>query len=267
MSYKILFTDLDGTLLDGNSEISGENRAAAAEAFAGGKQFVVCSGRSHLSLGYFEKPLGLDAPGRYGVAFNGGVVYETLLKKILFEKPIDNATGAELAKTLASLTENVMVYAGDKLLAEQEAPLIKTYGGFTRLPVTYIGDFSKIKDDFIKIIIKGPFELLSEIKSAVMPDFGDRCNIFFSSETLLEFAGPETHKGTGMNFLIGYLGISPDETIAVGDQANDIEMLRAAGLGIAVANATPDVKAAADIVLDETNDESAVSRAIREWLI
>jgi hydroxymethylpyrimidine pyrophosphatase-like HAD family hydrolase len=144
MGYKILFTDLDGTLLDARSEISEKNRLAVARALARGKQVVICSGRSYLSLDYFERPLGLTAAGRYGVAFNGGVVYETLTKKILFEKSISRETGVRLAKELTKLTSDVMVYAGDLLLVESATPLIDSYGGHARLPLNVIGDFSEI---------------------------------------------------------------------------------------------------------------------------
>jgi len=80
----------------------------------------------------------------------------------------------------------------------------------------------------------------------------------FSKPHFLEILHPEVNKGNGLRHLANHVGIAIDETIAVGDNLNDLEMLRAAGLGIAVANAHDRLKAVADVVLSRSAGDGAI---------
>ncbi|MDR1665234.1 MAG: Cof-type HAD-IIB family hydrolase [Clostridiales bacterium] len=267
MSYRALFTDLDGTLLNARSEISPANKAAIADAFAAGKQVVLCSGRSWRSLDYFERALDMLKPERYGVAFQGGVVYESLSKRVLFSQKMEYEMALEIAKTLDGYGAAPLLYTDTRLTARRKTVNTEMYSRHANLPVEYIQSFDEIKDGIQKIIVEGECDELTEIAEKITPRFSGRCNIFFSASDLIEFTHIDVHKGHGMRFLAHRLGIDMKEIIAVGDQGNDIEMLREAGLGVAVANATQGAPEAADIVLEESNDKDAVSKVIREWLL
>jgi hydroxymethylpyrimidine pyrophosphatase-like HAD family hydrolase len=88
----------------------------------------------------------------------------------------------------------------------------------------------------------------------------------FSHPTILSFSSLDAHKGRALEFLREYLGLKRGETLAIGDNTNDVPMLKAAGLGVAVGNASPEAKAAAGAALEETNDENAVGVAIERFL-
>lgn len=266
--YQLLFTDLDGTLLDSRSKLSEANRKAIAKALSAGKHIVICSGRSWKSLGHFEHALDLDRPGRYGIAFNGSVVYENTRDKLfLFQQPMEARLGQEVVAALKSVGADMILYTGDRLLIERETPDIQSYTHKVKLTPTFVSHFEEVTEDIIKIVIKGPHRRLAEIKKSITPLFAGRCSVFFSSDDLLECSHPEAHKGRAVTFLAEYLGIPKEAVIAVGDHANDISMLQTAGLGIAVANAVPETKAAADLTLRESNDRDAVSRVIHEYLL
>ena len=267
MEYKILFTDLDGTLLDNKSNITALCKEAAASAFAAGKQVVLCSGRTWKSLDSFEKELGIHGKNRYGIAFNGGLVYETSGKKILFSQPMENSVGVSVVNELKKLDADILMYAGETLYAEHETEMNAGYSRHVNIPIQYIPDLTEIKSEIMKIIVKGEYSHLSNIEKITAPLFAGKCNVFFSSSTLIEYAHLNTHKGAGLKFLCGHLNIPIEESIAMGDQANDIEMLAEAGLGIAVSNAPDDVKAAADVVLPISNDEEAFHYVVNEWLL
>jgi Cof subfamily protein (haloacid dehalogenase superfamily) len=270
MRYQIIFTDLDGTFLNSRGEISGANKKAVADAMAAGKQVVLCSGRSWRSIAYYEQELGLDKPGCYGVSFNGGIVYANPPgdRKFLLTQPLDNTFGQELTRILKEMNAEILIYAGEELFAEEESREMIQYSAHTRIPARVIGDFAKITDDFIKILIKGENTFLLEVEREMKTRFGGRPgNIFFSDARLLEIGPLHGHKGYGMKFLAEHLHIPMPEVIALGDEANDITMLTAAGLGIAVSNAVPGAKAAADIVLPYSNDEDAFSHAVYDYLL
>jgi hypothetical protein len=272
MSYQILFTDLDGTLLNSRGEITEANRQAITKAIAHGKKVVLCSGRSWRSLQYYEQDLGLDKPGCYGVSFNGGVIYvytdKTGERDFLLKQYMDNALGREIARALKKTGVEIAVYTEDDLVAEEVTSQIRFYSNFTRIPVRIVNDFDEVTEPFVKILAKGENAVLRETEREMSIRFKDSsCNIFFSSPELLEFGPSDGDKGKGIIFLAEYLNIPLSEVIAMGDEANDITMLQAAGLGIAVANAVPGAKAAADLTLLYNHNQDAVSHVIHTYLM
>jgi hydroxymethylpyrimidine pyrophosphatase-like HAD family hydrolase len=87
-----------------------------------------------------------------------------------------------------------------------------------------------------------------------------------SQPTYLECLAPNVNKGIALKVLAGSLKIPMEEVIAVGDQPNDVEMVREAGLGVAVANAHPECLAVADVVLERTNNEAAVEELVERYI-
>jgi hypothetical protein len=270
MSYKILFTDLDGTLLNDHGQISAANREAVALAQAKGKQVVLCSGRSWRSLALFDEELGLNKPGNHGVSFNGGAVYHYTPDGMgfLLQQSLENALGLQIVKALKAFDADILVYAGKELLAENESAEMQHYSQHIKIPAIVVEDFAKLNTDFVKILARGENQTLKHIEREMNRRFDPaRCNIVFSSDILLEFSPPNGHKGFGVHFLAKHLGIPMQSVIALGDEANDITMLQAAGLGVAVANAVPGAKAAADITLPYSNHQDALSHVIHTYLL
>jgi len=173
----------------------------------------------------------------------------------------------ELIDSLKSKGASVLVYQGGDLYAEYESQDVIDYRSGVLLPVIILNDFRQLSGDPSKVLIRGQKSFIQYLEGALRDQASGRCNTFFSTDHLLEYCPLEATKGAGLISVCGYLGISPEETIAVGDQNNDISMLRAAGLGIAVANATDEAKEAADLVLDKTNDQNAIAEIINKFLI
>ena len=267
VGYKVLFTDLDGTFLNSKSEFSEANKEAVRKFLDAGFQLVICSGRSWRSLEHFEKQIGLIAPGRYGVAFNGAIVYETLTKKFLYEDTMENSVGLDIANTLLNYEADIVIYSGDKLISSKETDVFIKYRDYTRLPATIVNNFNEVEGSIIKVLAIGENKKLKKMVEDVAPKLAGICGICFSSDILLEFAGPDVNKGRGMMVLADHLGYKRDEIVAMGDQGNDVQMLKEAGLGIAVANSVPAAREAADITLEKSNNEDAVSYAINKWFL
>ena len=268
-----LFTDLDGTLLDNNGIVSDENKAAIKYAVDNGKNVILCSGRNWRSLKYYEKMLGLDRQGFFGVAYNGGAIYVNKedSKEFLYRKMLDKYIAFDLLIDLKQRLESdmhILVYANeDRLIAEENVLSTEVYARYRKLNICFVGDFLKIQTDFGKVLLNGPFEKLEKIRIDMIPKYKGRANIFFSAHELLELGPVGVNKGNAIKFLSEYMNIPLDEIIAIGDEANDIEMLKTAGLGLAVANATEPAKQVADIIMEESNAQSAVSVAIYKYLI
>jgi Cof subfamily protein (haloacid dehalogenase superfamily) len=264
--YRLILSDLDGTLLNSKSEATDDVKKSIAEIQSLGVHFALCSGRAYESLSFFEKDLGLDKPGVYGIGFNGGVVYETFSHKILLSNKLKNALALEIVEELQRFNANILVYIDEKLYAEKRNKYTNAYSDSAKMPLVIVDSFKELKLDFSKVLLRGEYNDLIEIEKALKPKIAGRANSFFSSATMLEFSDLNAHKGYGLEFLAKYLGIAVEDTIAVGDQINDLTMLKSAGLGIAVKNAVDEAKAAADAVLDATNDENAIGRVLELFI-
>ena len=101
----------------------------------------------------------------------------------------------------------------------------------------------------------------------ISPELYNQYEIFKSRELLLEWSPKNVHKATGLSKLIEYLGIDQSQVMACGDEANDLSMIEWAGLGVAMQNAVPAVKAVANVVTPMTNDEEAVAWAIEKYVL
>jgi hydroxymethylpyrimidine pyrophosphatase-like HAD family hydrolase len=96
--------------------------------------------------------------------------------------------------------------------------------------------------------------------------FGDRLSVFKSAPEFIEMISPSVSKGEAVAWLVGQLGVDLRQVLAIGDGENDVEMLQLAGIGVAVANAMPATKAAADVCV-AANDESGVAEALRRFVL
>jgi len=271
MEYHALFTDFDGTLRTNASgvKISEANIKAIHTAKAAGKHVVICSGRSWKSLAPYEEMLGLNKPGGHGVAFNGGVVYAYTEKgrEILFRQTMETATAHNIIRQLRQLASpevKIFAYDGnDDLYAEEHLRGKVRFGEDSYLELAFVDDFLEMTNGFSKFVLLGDNSELKKIANQVSGDY----DTVFSAHDLFEFVPPGVNKGQGVAFLADYLKIPMEKIIAMGDEGNDAAMLKRAGLGVAVANATAPAKEVADIVLAESCDEDAVSVVINRYLL
>jgi len=268
--YKLIALDLDGTLLDDFGIVPEANKEYIRKAMDCGVQVALCSGRSYISLARFENMLGLDKPGCYGICFNGGIVYDAFNKEIISDIRMSREVALELAKLIKSLAEGLelglAIYTGDDLYVEHASEDINSYASKSRIELTVLESFSEITQDVTKLVAKGENSLLQVLYGKMLGLVDGRCQMFFTATNLLEFIPLESGKGRGLHILAEKLGIPINETMAVGDQVNDIDMIQAAGLGVAVANAVDEVKAVAGYVTRTDNNAGVIKEIAQEFL-
>jgi Cof subfamily protein (haloacid dehalogenase superfamily) len=119
---------------------------------------------------------------------------------------------------------------------------------------------------FNKMIVMDDPTHMPDLRQKVAAHVDGLADLVLSSPFLLEIMPRGTSKGAGLAWLLDYLGISPDEVLALGDADNDIEMLRMAAIGVAMANAMPMVKQAADVIV-ASNDADGVAEAIERFVL
>ncbi|MCL2189870.1 MAG: Cof-type HAD-IIB family hydrolase [Defluviitaleaceae bacterium] len=276
MKYEMLCSDVDGTLLNSEGKISEGNCAAVQEALKKGKKIVLCSGRTWRSLKFYEETLGTHIAGQFGIGFNGGVVYEILPNgevKLLHSHMMPHAISHEIFTVLppivAQYNEMTIVAYNNKghLIVEKSLDGSGLFDEMRKLGAHTVPSYIAETGDMYKVLVHGKNEELQQLAAFCKERFAGKCQTMFSARTLLELTPMGVDKGQGVKFLAAHMGIPIEAVIAVGDEANDSAMLKAAGLGIAVANAVPCAVEAADIQIKQSNNDSAVGAVIREYLL
>ena len=243
MKRYAFFLDIDGTTL-ANGVIPEENVAAINAAVENGHYVFVCTGRSYSRLG----PVVLDAANWSGVITSLGA-------EIHFggEKIRNRTLSPELAEKIASeiLKSDVWLIAGNgdgciainrddakSVRVNDEASFASALKGITKL------DMSPTLPEKIE-------QLVSE-----------EMKIFYH-KTYSEAAIKDVSKSEAIEFILKKLNVPRENSVAIGDSVNDLDMLEYAGIGVAVANASEEVKAAADMIT-ESEVNCGVAKAIRE---
>ena len=273
--YRLIASDLDETLLDSDHRIPERVRAAVAAARERGVRFVPATGRPFNSVDGTLSDLGLlGEAGEYVLSFNGGVITENA-------NAAHPLTSCELpAKTAEALYETgverglcVHVYTLEHVYLYNYLPVERAYiEGRMNIVETHertLDFLDKTGEKLVKLLFMSTDmdELHALEAELAASGLTQGLDVVYSSNRYLEFNAPGINKGTGLLELARLLGIPQDQTMAIGDNSNDIPMLRAAGLGVAVANATDEAKAAAGYVCEADNNAGGVAEAIERFVL
>ena len=266
---KILFTDLDGTLLNNNSEVSVGTKSFLDEFLAAGNKLVLSSGRPRDSVLEVKNNAGLTQSGILLICNNGTLVYDCDLHKPILEKTMPLSYVSHLQKEADALGLHIQTYTRDSIVCREEDEEIRFYRRRIHLPLILAGDYaSTLTAEPYKMLA---IELRDHEKLLAYCDrianwAKDKIAYIFSNEWYLELFVKDAGKGNAVRFVCDYFGIPLSNAYAAGDADNDISMIQAAGTGIAMANAAPEVKEAADIVTRLSNDKDGLAECIRELL-
>jgi len=271
---QLILSDLDETLLNDDGTIHPENIAAIQAFTQNGGYFVPNTGRSYKSVYGTLAQLGLNKTTQYVVSYNGGaivaiapdgqeeIVVEHGMSLTLAQKIFDLGQVNDVVDTHVYTRDNLYIYnisaTDQRYMTERQVP-------YTEITTTDLS-FMANEGPVMKVIFEHPDPAVQQaIADAVTGVVGDEVLVTFSSNRYVEFNPKGVDKGvTGLE-LADILGIARDDTAAIGDNLNDAAQIKAAGVGVAVANAKPEIKALADVVLTTTNNEAAVADFIQHY--
>lgn len=270
-TYKIIACDMDETLLSSDASICRRNIEAIANAKAQGVKFVPCTGRGFRSVEGVLKTLNLfDEAGQYVIGFNGASITENKGHRSLFWDPIPFDLADRIYRKSASYGLCMHIYTRDTVYISGVTP---DEEDFLRGRMAYVPtaektlDFLRGKEEVCKLIIMHTdYSRLQEIHAEMKPLLDD-ITVSFSSNRYIEFMHKGVTKGVALLKLAAMLGVEPEETMAIGDNINDIEMLQAAGLSIGVHNLNPLIRQYCNVVTDATNNDGAVGEAIETFVL
>lgn len=272
MGYKLIACDLDETLLNDEHLVGAKNVAAikrAREEY--GVKFVPATGRGFMQIQPELKELQLyDLEGEYVISFNGGALTENKNNRIIEFKGLEFSKMKEIFEAGLNFDVCIHVYTPDNLyvfnLSESERQRIKNQKLEAVYPEVNSVDF--LKDTPISKILYQNVDVpyLMSLEEGLKPITDGHCAVSYSSNRYMEFNALGVDKGQGLIDLANKLGIAIEETIAVGDNYNDMAMLKVAGLSVATNNAVDDVKAACDYTTNANNNEGVVAELIEKFI-
>ena len=272
MRTKIFFSDLDGTLLDDDKNVSEKDLASIYSMLDKGHRFVIATGRPIFSAKLVAKNLKLYREGIFIAASNGGVIYDCGAEKIISSSCLDPDTVDMLFRAALSEGLSVHTYTDDFVVSVVKTPEIEAYTSRIMMPFKMLGsipeDLPAPPPKLIVMSIKeGSRKRLEEFERAHATLVAGRAQSVFSNDYLLEYLPPGVSKGRALKVLCDLLGIPASDSIAAGDEANDIPMLEAAGVGAVMLNGTDEAKSHADYVAAHSNNESGVSEIIEKFVL
>ena len=266
---KILFTDLDGTLLNNESQISEKTKLFLDEFIRSGNKLVLSSGRPLLSVLEVKENAHLDYPGIIIIANNGTLIYDCDSKTPLLEKRLPLPYVAYLQAQAKAQGLHIQTYTDDSVVCMTEDDEIRFYRRRIHLPLL-------LAEDYAAFLPKEPLKMLAIHLSdhAKLTAFCDsiadwavdKIQYIFSNDYYLELFDKDAGKGNAIRFVCDYFHIPLADSYAAGDADNDISMLKAAGCGIAMANAAPAVKKAADVITLKDNDNDGLAEFMQSTL-
>ena len=265
----ILFTDLDGTLLNDENKLSAKNTEAIRQALKRGHQIVICTGRPLASGKILARELGLDTRGCYCIAFNGGEIYDMYRGESIYKRTIPMDFVRYLFDEAKRHGLHCQTYDDASILTESENVDLDFYAARTNIPYRLVKDVTAVlPGDPVKVIVinASDHERLVRFQEDTEEWCKGRVDRVFSCAEYLEHMAPGVSKGDAVLRLCRHLSIPVSQAIAAGDAPNDLSMIRAAGIGAAMANADAQVKAQADYVTKHDNNHDGVAEIIETFM-
>jgi len=269
MPYKLLFIDIDGTLVGNDFAISKKNKNAISLAIKNDINVILCSGRSYASLRFFVDELSLIKPNNFAVSFNGCVIHDTYKNIQIHDAKIPICLANNIFSILSKFDVDPVAYWDIfGIYAKTNGKYADAYLNFCGAQPTFVSDFSEITHNSIyKIIALGEHNVLKNIEKHFIEINSPYFNMFFSGHNYFEFCSSSASKGIALNFLCKKLNINPIDTIAIGDSDNDISMLSSAGVGVAMQNSSSHVKTFANYITSNNCYNDGVAEVIEKFIL
>ena len=265
MAVKLFVTDMDGTLLVTGKDVSSENVKAVQKAVAAGITVTIATGRMYAAALPTARQLKVDVPI---ITYNGALI-KSVEGEILYSSYIAPRLAVEIINFCKDKGWLLQGYSDDELYIPEKNQYSDNYEVTQKVKAHLVGWDGLLEHvgNTPKILLFGSDADETEERLGILREhFGDSVSAMRSNANYGEITNPNVNKAEAIKWMAKRLGISIDETMAIGDSSNDLAMLKAAGKGIAMGNAIPEVKEAADYITD-TCENHGFAKAIYKYAL
>ena len=265
MRYQLLALDVDGTLLDSAHVLRARVIAAVRAASDAGLHVSLATGKLLPSVRPMLDALGINGPQ---ITLNGAATIDSATDAVHRFCPLSEGERQEVIAAVRATDPAILVshFTVDGIYVDRAHPLLGVFAEYGEGPPHQVADLlAPGLPPAAKILLSGPPARLAAIRAALAPRFEGRLTVTTTTPDFLEFFALDAGKGLALAALRAQLGVERAAVIAVGDGENDLPLLREAGLAVAMGNAVPVTRAAADYVA-ASHDEDGVARFLERLL-
>ena len=264
--YRAIALDLDGTLTNHEKVVTPKTREVLLKAAAKGAVIILASGRPTYGIEPVAECLELNQRGGYILSYNGGNIVNAQTGEKLFSQFLPDNVIPELYAYAKEHGHALLGYAGNEIITEMpDDQYVKEESRINKMNIRKVDNlFESLEPHPTKLLMTGDPTLMLKAEEELVEKLGDRMDIFRSAPFFLELVPKGIDKAKSLTRLLTKINLTPADLIAFGDGYNDLSMLKLAGMGVAMENAAPEVRAEADYVT-LSNEEDGVAAALTHF--
>ncbi len=260
---RLITIDLDHTLLDHERHISDRNRRALHAAAEQGVTVAIATGRSHESAEVYARELGIDAPI---ISYNGAMIRRPGEAEPMRHLRLDADLAVEIVETLVHDMIDFLYFLDDRVYAAKFDRWARRYLARTGDRAIVAGDLRRMAGARpTKLLLLGTPEQTRERYARFTEEYGDRVYCTISLPEYMEILDPGATKATALRWLADHLGVPIEQTMALGDSLNDLEMVEAAGMGVFMPCADEELRERADFV--PADQDGGVGESVERFVL
>lgn len=261
--FRAIALDLDGTLTNHDKVVTPRTRQALLLAESKGAIIILASGRPTYGIVPVAECLELEKRGGYILSYNGGNIVNTKTGEKLFSQFLPDAVIPILYKYAKEKNHALLGYAGNEIITEMpDDPYVKEESRINKMNIRKVDNLlDALEPHPTKLLMTGDPTDMIKAEEELVEILGEKMDIFRSAPFFLELVPKGIDKAQSLLRLLSKINLTPADLMAFGDGYNDLSMLKLAGVGVAMANAAPEVRADADYVT-LSNEEDGVAEAL-----
>lgn len=264
---KVLVLDIDGTLTNSKKEITSATKEAIQDIMKMGHQVILASGRPTPGMRRYEQELELEKYGGYLLSFNGAKIVNCLSGEVVYQRTLSLTLLPGLYGFAKKHGCGLVTYLGSTVISAFEPDeYIELEARINGLPVKKVENFLDYVDfEINKCLMTIDGDTAAVLEKELQERYGDVASIYRSEPFFIEIMPRNVSKASSLERTLEAIGQRRENAICCGDGFNDISMIQYAGIGVAMGNAQPVVKEAADYIT-ATNDEDGLVQVIDEFI-
>jgi Cof subfamily protein (haloacid dehalogenase superfamily) len=263
-SIRLFLADVDGTLVTQDKVLTGRAVAAVQSLRQAGVLFALTSGRPPRGMEMLVEPLDIDTPI---AAFNGGLMVDRGLQ-VLEQHALPEHLVAPVVDLMKSFGLDVWLYRGaDWYVPDPKAPHVDREAWTVKFEPKVMDGLDGLTDGVIKLVgVSDDHDAIARATRAAVKKFGDHVTAAASQPYYLDVTHPKANKGEVALYLARRYDLAPEQIATIGDQPNDILMFDHSGLSIAMGNADPEAKQAAQRTT-RSSEEEGFAYAVEHFVL
>lgn len=266
MQKYVIALDLDGTLTNHNKEVTPRTRQALMQAASEESIIVLASGRPTYGIEPVAHCLNLERIGGYILSYNGGKIVDWTTKRELYAKHLPDEVVPIIYRYATEKGYALLGYVGNQIVTERpDDAYVKEESRINKMEIRRVEHLpSALEAHPTKLLLTGHPDDMVRAEAELSELLSDRMDVFRSAPFFVELVPKGIDKAQSLERLLQHLAMDATNLMAFGDGYNDMSMIKYANIGVAMANAAPELRAIADYVTT-SNEEDGVAVFLEKW--